>query len=324
MHARFGKSSFRFPAVLAALVVALSVAASPRALAWGDAGHRIVAAIAWANMRPETRDKVIALLKNAPLDSDLRRFRPTSGTAEERDRQMFIAASIWPDYVRPKDHPTDKQKAQSDKYHRGKWHYINYFWDYGGPNNTPRDHPWLRPDVVNALERLKLLASNPGVASDDLDPAVKIAWILHLTGDLHQPLHTSARVTDAPDEDRGDQGGNLFKLTGRGTLHGYWDGTPERSIPRNLGESDAAYIDRCARLVMDAYPLTAVEGQLKPGQYDAWVKEGLESSKKSVYAGVRRKRTPPTAYAEKTFEVCKPALAKAGYRLARLLDEAFE
>ena len=48
-------------------------------------------------------------------------------------------------------------------------------------------------------------------SASDKDKAIAIAWIMHLAGDIHQPLHTSARVTDL--EPKGDQGGNLFLLT---------------------------------------------------------------------------------------------------------------
>jgi hypothetical protein len=307
-------------------VIALSFSGARRADAWGDSGHRIVAAIAWAQMTPEARRRVTELLMNAPLDSDIRTFRPESGTDEERDRQLFIAVATWPDYVRPKQHPTDRQEAQTAKYHKGTWHYINFFWDNGGPNGAPRDHPTLRPPKINALARLKKLSQDPGNETDGLDPAVKIAWILHLTGDLHQPLHTSARVTDAPMESGGDKGGNEFKINGGRSLHSYWDGAPDRSMPRNQGESDEAYIDRCVTAITDAFPFSSasIQANLKPGDVEGWTKEGLESSKKKVYAGVVRKEKPTTSYANKTFRVCKPALARAGYRLALMLNEKFQ
>jgi len=53
--------------------------------------------------------------------------------------------------------------------------------------------------------------------------------MLHLIGDIHQPLHTVKLVTDTYPEPRGDRGGNSFSV--RVTpdrsaikLHAFWDG----------------------------------------------------------------------------------------------------
>ncbi|MBO0200809.1 S1/P1 nuclease, partial [Vibrio alginolyticus] len=67
----------------------------------------------------------------------------------------------------------------------------------------------------------------------DGEKAIAIAWIMHIIGDLHQPLHTSARVTDM--EPKGDQGGNLFLLSPKEAprdkqlnLHWFWDSIVNR------------------------------------------------------------------------------------------------
>jgi hypothetical protein len=45
--------------------------------------------------------------------------------------------------------------------------------------------------------------------------SIALAWMLHLVGDIHNALHTSARVTFM--DPKGDEGGNLFKLTPSGS-----------------------------------------------------------------------------------------------------------
>lgn len=49
-------------------------------------------------------------------------------------------------------------------------------------------------------------------------------FLLHLVGDIHQPLHSTARVNE--DYPRGDKGGNAFPLPshyGAKNLHAVWD-----------------------------------------------------------------------------------------------------
>lgn len=62
--------------------------------------------------------------------------------------------------------------------------------------------------------------------STDLSVALSTATrlMIHYVGDIHQPLHGSARVDDA--YPAGDRGGNSFKLTSRdgaSNLHAVWD-----------------------------------------------------------------------------------------------------
>ena len=46
--------------------------------------------------------------------------------------------------------------------------------------------------------------------------------IIHLVGDIHQPLHTSTLISSSPYSDS-DLGGNKFKISGGWNLHSLWD-----------------------------------------------------------------------------------------------------
>jgi hypothetical protein len=84
-----------------------------------------------------------------------------------------------------------------------------------------------RPDRSDGqlLNQLPGLVGTVGDAqASDSARAVALAWVLHLVGDAHQPLHNSARIT--PQDTAGDRGGNLFLLGGlypRNNLHAFWD-----------------------------------------------------------------------------------------------------
>ena len=56
------------------------------------------------------------------------------------------------------------------------------------------------------------------------DRAMLTAWIFHLVGDIHQPLHSSTLVSQRLFPE-GDRGGNSIKLKQSYNLHALWDGT---------------------------------------------------------------------------------------------------
>src|SRR4029078_2025534 len=103
-------------------------------LAWDDSGHKLVAYIAWPQLTPEVRQKVIKMLLNAPEDSQLNALYPTppdadfttypigarSKAAKQRDYFMTVAYSA--DIVR------DRKYENRSKYHHGTWHYLDTFW----------------------------------------------------------------------------------------------------------------------------------------------------------------------------------------------------
>ena len=295
------------------------------AMAWNYTGHEVVARIAWEKMEPQTRQKVIALLMQTPADSDLASMLPMdSRLLAIRQRDLFMLASIWPDIVRSDEFPERKLK-----YHHSVWHYTNFFWKL--ENGAPVDVAELQPENVNIVERLNFLraeVADKRIAAGQL--GIDLAWILHLVGDVHQPLHTSARVTET--EPTGDQGGNLFFLTPKDTppkdakrLHGLWDEILNKSIPRGVNESDLTYANRIASMIMQRHPESTMKNRLKSGDFAEWAKEGLVSAKASAYPSwLRRFRAPSERYRKQAYAVAEPAIALAGYRLAALLDSAFD
>jgi hypothetical protein len=124
-----------------------------------------------------------------------------------------MQAARWPDELRS----TDRQ------HHRGPWHYIN--WPFK-PEGQPPTVQTREPDPVNILPAL---AENERVVKNESDSerkAVALAWLFHLVGDIHQPLHTTQLFT--VDYPQGDRGGNeiCVRVTQTGQpmdLHRFWD-----------------------------------------------------------------------------------------------------
>lgn len=312
-------------------------------LAWNATGHQLVARIAWEQMNDTARRNVIAILEGAPQDACLLEMQPRpddSQPADVRDREFFVRVSTWPDIVRPNDRPGSPDTRACTRFHRRDWHFINFFWKgISGATTTasrPRDltaeelKSIPRPDV-NAVILLGffrpfMACDKPQCGTSKEDRAITLAWILHLVGDIHQPLHTSGRVTaTAPN---GDQGGNLCKLaqSSKFSLHSFWDGIVDLQMPRTQNENDASYRERVARLIMQEHPRSGMSTRLQPFDFEAWSREGFETTKTAVYPQTLRcgpTQNPTAAYRRNAFSISKESIALAGYRLGELLNQMF-
>jgi hypothetical protein len=165
--------------VLAALTAATAVVPAP-ALAWGKTGHRVVAAIA---------DTQLSGLARAQVEQIL-------GPGESLDE-----AANWPDEMR-------SAPGQFWQKTTVPWHYVTL-------NGIVYDHAPPEGDALEALGRFTRALQDPNVGRADKQLALR--FIVHLVGDLHQPLHNGKCC---------DRGGNDVKVTffGKPTnLHAVWD-----------------------------------------------------------------------------------------------------
>ena len=221
-------------------VVALLIALAEPARAWNDAGHMLVARIAWLRMTPEQRAKVGGVLKHHPhYESYLTAKCPDDVPREE---WAFLKAATWSDYIRPpKKLDADKIAVhERHKFHRGVWHYVNFPYRAGQKESALPQH--ALPNETNILDQIDksqkvlqgVLKTDAGAAPDishDANRAVRVCWLFHLIGDLHQPMHAVTLVDEKlfPAGDHGDQGGNLLAIRADANakpqrLHAYWDG----------------------------------------------------------------------------------------------------
>lgn len=164
------------------LLLALCFLALP-ALGWKRDGHRIVAELAQAQLRPEARAEVARLLAGEP--------EPTlAGVAD------------WADEVRKAD-PSDA---------RSSWHYINF---RNGCDYVPaRDCPDGNC-VVAAINRQFLVLSDR--ARPDAERRDALKYLVHLVADVHQPLHSTPR------NDKGGGDYQLIVDGRGTNLHQVWD-----------------------------------------------------------------------------------------------------
>ena len=299
------------------IALAFSVVGLHHAHAWDATGHRTIAYIAWQQMTPEAKEQVMEILAYAPVRSGLWGLMPRDGRPESiREMQYFMDAAVWPDMVRDRD-----EAERYERYHHGPWHYTNIFWEHAADGSV-RVRDDLHPEDVNILERLDHLDD---IASDTRYPkahrAIVIAWLEHLVGDIHQPLHASARVTE--EEPEGDRGGNLFGLGGRDNLHWYWDRRLTDEMPRREGEDEMAYIRRLGDELMESYSAPSLNADVEGVNYEAWVERGFELASTELYEGLERDQAPSSQYAATAADLAKQSIALAGYRLGAMMNRLF-
>jgi hypothetical protein len=293
------------------------------AFAWDDVGHKTTAYIAWQQLTPQARERVSKILQNAPEDSDLSAyFMGDARSLGVRQMEHFMIAATWADIVRDRDF-----KVRYKNYHKGNWHYSDTFWR--GENGQVTILPNPSEDGGKAVEKLfdfdKVLRD---ASAPDAEKAIALAWIMHLIGDLHQPLHTSAHVTEL--EPKGDQGGNTFLLTPKDAprsqqenLHWFWDSIIVRNKPRG-DACDTDFIPEIARKITKKYRAERMSSRLNPGKYDEWQKESFRLATTEVFSpALVRFQKPSERYKKNAFRVSQQQLALAGYRMGALLNEIF-
>ncbi len=259
-----------------------------RALAWNPTGHMAIASVAYDRLSPERRAALVEILKSHPrFEQDFQGAMPKDVPGDQRERWIFMRAAIWPDVARSF---TGEDLA---KYHRPIWHYLDIpvFLDEKAEQTI---HPQFELDyrkakveaTMNAVQALnKALADLNDDSKPRADRAVALCWVLHLAGDLHQPLHGAAlfsvgRFRQLP---AGDRGGNeihvhekegLLASFRTPNLHALWD------CALGIDESWARVMAVAESLKSEAGKSDASRSTLDPAE---WARESNEVAKRVVY-----------------------------------------
>jgi hypothetical protein len=242
---------------------------------------------------------------------------PPPRALDSRCRELFIKAQGWADLVRD-----EVWSHRKKRYDHPDWHYVNHFWTPGpaGPRALP-ERGTLGELSIRLRESIAK-TSNPALAAPDR--AVALAWVLHLTGDAHQPLHSSGRVTSR--EPKGDRGGNDFVLGDLESpnLHALWDSILRRARRPLHGESYFRWVTRVAGELAATHPEDSVSRAVAVDSPDEWVKEGAAIAMSAAYpAYLERGASIPERYQKEAFGLAGKQAALAGYRLGRVLERMF-
>ena len=251
-------------------------------MAWSAKGHAAIAELAWKNLTPTAQAQVEKLLQD-----DLDRHGQPSG------RTTLAQIAAWPDEIR--------SVAPKNAY-RG-WH---------GRNNSVCDKdlgPCREGHCVDAnIIHFAAILGDRKQPHRARNEALK--WVVHLVGDLHQPLHSGVAM---------DYGYITVMLEGLKakrsiTLHGAWD--KQLALP-----------------VLAQGPLSgrlATQKPLPANAPTAWMTETRDIARKHVYDPIpgfscgEKLKAPvmlDRAYQEQAVPVIRERMETAGLRLARLLNQ---
>ncbi len=150
------------------------------AFAWGLLGHRITAQIAESYFHKNIKEKVKKILKN----------------------ETMAMASNWPDFI--KSDPKLRKKYSA-------WHYVSFPPKVKIENRKGKQGG----DILYGIKYFSDILKDKEAGMEEKRDA--LAFIIHLIGDLHQPLHVGYT---------NDKGGNLKKVNWFGestNLHTVWD-----------------------------------------------------------------------------------------------------
>jgi hypothetical protein len=194
------------------VVLLMAVGPSP-AFGWSCDGHRAVVFVAERLLSAKTLAAAKAVLTASPPDPALRR----SCNAVPFD--VLADAATWADDYRDTDPGT------------AGWHFINF------PRSIGEDtaaYTKYCPNGNCIVDAIVAQFQTLKTSSDPTRRANALRFVLHLVGDIHQPLHA---ITN------GDRGGNCLPVTYFGevpreddrhgfspNLHRVWDGDSIRRL----------------------------------------------------------------------------------------------
>ncbi len=279
--------------VLAVLLCSVS------AWGWGPDGHEIVAIIAADNLTPAAAGHVADIL-GAPAD-------------KQSIASAMAVASILPDTRFRDEDPLTRP-----------WHFIDICLQDRRADvaaRCPRGN-CVTGKIDEYSKRLKEGNYDRWNADGDL------AFLIHFVGDVHQPLHA------ANDEDRGANCITVAPNVRAKDLHAVWDTTVVRRLEYSV---DSGRPFRTARRLERTYAAESKTDSWIPAADIAW--ESNQIARSDIYAALHIPIEPcrPTAnlclnplghaaeldsaYLDHADEVAGHQLAKAGFRLASLLNQ---
>jgi hypothetical protein len=232
--------------------------------AWGHKGHALVAEVAFKYLDAKTKQNVLKYLDGMSIED----------------------AANW----------MDSMRSDNSYNYMKPYHYID-FERGSGVTELSGDN------IINVLNMaLKDLDNIKGLSNDEV--RIRLFYLFHLIGDLHQPLHVGYKD---------DKGGNTVQISffGRnGNLHSMWD--TDIIEYKNLSLAD--------ELKMNTYQPSELAA-IRLIDITSWAK-GSRSHLKTAY-NLNDGKISDT-YVNAAYPIIKQQILKAGLRLAVVLEHYFK
>ena len=234
---------------------------------WGKTGHRVTGEVAEIYLTEQTKLEIQKILSDPSL----------------------AVASTW----------ADEMRSNPDFRKYSAWHYANM------PLNTiySESNKSSKGDIVQAIKLCKTKLKSNDTSIEE--KAFHLRFLVHLVGDIHQPLHVGRSE---------DRGGNNIKVKWFGddsNLHRVWD---SEMINTYL----MSYTEFAQHLDVN-YDYSSIRTLTE----NEWVNESQGMVKK-IYSEAKNGDDLGYDYIYNNFDLVKSQLFTAGVRLANTLNDIFD
>jgi hypothetical protein len=298
------------------------ITATSNLLGFSAEGHKTIAAIATLRLSPRAELAVATILEGETL----------------------MEASIWPDEIKqPSGRLWKTDEARTfNREHKDnkKWHYVNF--PVGAKRYSASSVFAYPHDIVHTINGC--IDVLEGREYEGLNQKDALRWLVHLVGDIHQPLHVVAGFYDLSNPDKpklesrtseidtatGDSGGNSL-ANGSSNMHSMWDRTLVDAIFATSNPAELA-----AHVMANVNP----DSFKTSGSHKSWAAKWAGDSMKvaaQAYADIEfgpaslgahgelttiavTLKPSTNAYRTKFAPISAEQLRKAGSHLAQLLN----
>lgn len=243
-------------------------------MAWGLLGHRIVGQIADVYLTRHTKKEIFKILGN----------------------ESVAMSSNWADFI----------KSDPSLSYLSPWHYCDF---KGGLNAEEFKSELDKDTAVDAYTKINFMVKELKNKELDQDKkAMYLKLLIHIVGDIHQPLHVGR-----PE----DQGGNKIKVMWFGVsynLHSIWDN-------QLINFQQLSYTEY-AEAINHTTKAQRKEWQQQP--LSTWLWDSYQLAGR-IYAGIKEPdQKLDYKYNYDFLASMNEQLLKGGVHLAGLLNEIFD
>eukprot|EP00826_Nyctotherus_ovalis_P036356 TRINITY_DN3215_c0_g1_i2.p1 TRINITY_DN3215_c0_g1~~TRINITY_DN3215_c0_g1_i2.p1 ORF type:complete len:447 (+),score=63.60 TRINITY_DN3215_c0_g1_i2:157-1497(+) len=218
----------------------------------------------------------------------------------------------------------------------GNFHFLNQVYDGVNPKkiveilNKKDNVIAAYKKAYNFLMQLRKKEIEPNV-----DKSHMMAYLIHLMGDMHQPLHMVTRRAEGDKRREGDNNGARTEVMVhvnnppepvsiyKSSLYKFWNKAGNiYKLSSTLKKESMDYYVGAVRNIMKKYPIANFTSELKINNFDEFAEEMFYYGTHIVYGGLPKY---DIMWLSKRAEMmCPKLIALAGYRLAGAFVEIFE
>jgi len=235
---------------------------------WGVTGHRTIGEIAEKHLSKKAQKQIADLLQGQGLA-----FVSTFGDEIKSDKKY-------------------------SKYYT--WHFVNFPFDTKYENSKKDKNG----DIVMGIEYCINILKDPNASQED--KVFYLKFLVHLVGDLHQPLHVGRSE---------DKGGNDIKVLWhykKSNLHRVWDS--EMIEFYNMSYTE---LSSNRKKLSNAQVESIAQGSVLDWTYESQVLA------KKIYKSAKQDEKLSYRYSYDHFDLVRSQLQKSGIRLAKILNDVF-